>query len=473
MKKHILILSAIFGIMGLQAQNENVYVGYQTGVAMASLDHCTFVGGQAGHANTTGYFNTFIGGRCGLANTTGHDNTFIGKVAGSSNQTGNENTYVGSYSGGGTSGVSNTSVGSRSGFTGGGSYNVNNGAYAGYNATGSYNVFDGYQAGYSSTGNGNTYSGYQSGMYNTSGTANVFMGFQSGTLQAVYNGATLIGKWADAGSNNLTNITAIGNGAMVCNSNSVVIGNSIVTSWGFGVCPAAGRAFQVGSSFSNGNGAYLSTGGAWFNTSNKDLKENITVLNPADVLRKITTLSVTRWKYKGTDNEYHIGPMAQDFYRTFQVGTDDQSISTIDPSGVALLGVQALAQKSEQDSLRIVSLEQKLVDLQNLVYELSKNMDACCSQTQNNEPARGAELFQNTPNPFSGSTTIRYYIPASAYQAAIQVTDLNGVSVFSKEISAKGEGNMVIDFSPVEQVYLCSLVINGSTVQVIKMVSNQ
>lgn len=42
--------------------------------------------------------------------------------------------------------------------------------------------------------------------------------------------------------------------------------------------------------------------------------------------------------------------MAQDFYALFNLGNDDKSISTIDPAGIALAGVQQL--KKENDELK-------------------------------------------------------------------------------------------------------------------------
>ncbi len=36
------------------------------------------------------------------------------------------------------------------------------------------------------------------------------------------------------------------------------------------------------------------------------------------------------------------GPMAQDFYATFNVGTDDRHIAPVDENGVELAAIQAL-----------------------------------------------------------------------------------------------------------------------------------
>ena len=42
--------------------------------------------------------------------------------------------------------------------------------------------------------------------------------------------------------------------------------------------------------------------------------------------------------------------MAQDFYKLFNVGTDDKSISSVDPAGIALKAIQE--QQEEIDLLK-------------------------------------------------------------------------------------------------------------------------
>ncbi|MCX6762149.1 MAG: tail fiber domain-containing protein, partial [Candidatus Moranbacteria bacterium] len=97
-------------------------------------------------------------------------------------------------------------------------------------------------------------------------------------------------------------------------------------------------------------GAY-SDGTNWTNGSDRNSKENFTTLDPQSILEKIVALPITQWNYKVEPNAtMHIGPMAQDFYSAFGLGgaSGNTSISTIDPSGVALLGIQALNTKTNQ-----------------------------------------------------------------------------------------------------------------------------
>ena len=90
-------------------------------------------------------------------------------------------------------------------------------------------------------------------------------------------------------------------------------------------------------------GGYLTSGGSWTNSSDATLKENFLDLNKDDILAKINSLSVRQWNYiaEGASIK-HVGPTAQDFYATFGLGDSDTAISTIDPSGLALIGIQAL-----------------------------------------------------------------------------------------------------------------------------------
>jgi len=92
------------------------------------------------------------------------------------------------------------------------------------------------------------------------------------------------------------------------------------------------------------SGARLTTGGTWTNASDVNLKENFTSVNPDDILSKINSLNIQQWNYKKENSSTtHIGPMAQDFYALFGLGGSNTSISTIDPAGIALVGIQALS----------------------------------------------------------------------------------------------------------------------------------
>ena len=327
-------------------------------------------GYQALHANTSGSMNVANGYQALALNTTGTVNVANGYQALYSNTTGG--------------------------------LNVANGYQALFaNQTGTANVAEGNEA-LSANINGqlNIAIGNYSMRSNTSGTANVALGDQEleNNTQGSYNVAvgvealdgvvigtrnTAIGN--DAGPDgDLTNTTAIGDEANVAQSNTMMFGNGSIVGWGFGNSqPTTDHVFIVGSSGSlNGNGAYLSSGGDWTNTSDRNLKDNITPLNGEDILARIKALPVTKWRYKGSA-EYHIGPMAQDFYKEFSLGSDDKHIASTDPAGVALIGIQQLT--IEVDTLKtantaaqqtITTLQQQIDALKAAVNQLQSAMAA-------------------------------------------------------------------------------------------------
>ena len=107
-------------------------------------------------------------------------------------------------------------------------------------------------------------------------------------------------------------------------------------------------------------GAYC-TGMSWNNASDRSVKENITPVNNEDILYGISQVPICRWNYKSDPKSTtHIGPMAQDFKAVFNTGADDKTISTIDPAGIALAGIQALLKRIEAMQKEIMKLKERL-----------------------------------------------------------------------------------------------------------------
>lgn len=307
--------------------NDNTANGYQSLVSNTSGNNNTASGIYSLWSNTTGYSNVAMGIQTLANNTFQSNNVAIGDSA----------MYFNGYAVvSSAEAIFNTAVGSKSIYL---------------NKSGSGNTATGYQAMYSSvTGNNNTANGYQALVSNTSGNNNVAFGYLALRSNIAGKSNTGIGSGADVSSSAISNATAIGANSIVDNANSMAFGDANVTAWSFGRSRVlGGNALQVGFDATNGNGASLTTGGVWTNASDSTKKEAITKLDGAAILMKLKNLSVTRWRYRGT-SEYHIGPMAQDFYQLFNVGTDNKTISSIDPAGVALRAIQE--QQAEIESLK-------------------------------------------------------------------------------------------------------------------------
>jgi hypothetical protein len=109
-------------------------------------------------------------------------------------------------------------------------------------------------------------------------------------------------------------------------------------------------------------GAYCD-GTNWVNASDRNSKENFTSVDGNELLDQIAQLSITRWNYKGNNQAEHIGPTAQDFKAAFGVGADDKSISTIDPSGIALAAIKALNSKVQELNAKTEEIAQLKAEL--------------------------------------------------------------------------------------------------------------
>jgi len=128
---------------------------------------------------------------------------------------------------------------------------------------------------------------------------------------------------------------------------------------------------HVGTDATNGNGAHLTAGGTWTNGSSRHFKENFEQLNIVEFLNLIEALSVPAWNYKGSD-ERHIGPIAEDFVKLFDVGAtceddgrrDDRYLSAGDVAGVALVGIKALIERLDKLEKRNLILEARITELE-------------------------------------------------------------------------------------------------------------
>ena len=172
-------------------------------------------GSNALFRNTTGDGNTAFGYDALYSNTTGDGNTAFGFGALVTNTTGGGNAAFGSEAL-----LSNTT----------GAYNTAGGVNALYsNTTGGDNTVSGFNALYSNTiGGDNTASGSGALYNNTTGVENTASGFLSGLMNTAGNYNTFIGAGADANAN-YTNGTALGAGALLFASNSIVLGNTSIS----------------------------------------------------------------------------------------------------------------------------------------------------------------------------------------------------------------------------------------------------
>jgi hypothetical protein len=117
---------------------------------------------------------------------------------------------------------------------------------------------------------------------------------------------------------------------------------------------------------------------AAFNTSSdRNLKTNFTPVNARDVLDKVVGLPLAKWNFKEDPGVPHLGPMAQDFYAAFGVGSDEKHIATVDADGVALAAIQGLNQKLtaelKQRTAENAELRSRLDRLEKMILNSTEN----------------------------------------------------------------------------------------------------
>jgi hypothetical protein len=112
--------------------------------------------------------------------------------------------------------------------------------------------------------------------------------------------------------------------------------------------------------------ACLTTSGAgWTCASDRRLKQDLALLDGADVLARLARLPLYAWSPKGRNAHVrHYGPMAQDFMAAFGLGEDDTMIGMQDADGVALAAIQGLNAKLEQATSVIDALSARLQALE-------------------------------------------------------------------------------------------------------------
>jgi hypothetical protein len=125
--------------------------------------------------------------------------------------------------------------------------------------------------------------------------------------------------------------------------------------------PTTGKAIDTAT------GAFLSSGGAWTNSSDAALKDEFAPVDVSDVLGRVARLPIKTWRYRADSaGGRHIGPVAQDFHHAFGLGHDTTSIATVDADGVALAAIQGLNAKLEAE---VMALRAELAAIRKLLVQ--------------------------------------------------------------------------------------------------------
>ena len=393
----------------------NFFVG-PSGNATTSGEFNTANGYQALFNNTSGYENTANGGDALLSNTSGSYNTANGADALDYNTTGSWNTADGVNAlVENKNGFGNTANGYQTLFNNtSGNNNIALGYQAGFNiATGSDNIDIGNEGSFGDNniiriGSGQTQA-FIAGVISGDGSGlsgvgllsggNTFNGTQTFTNGTVYSWETVINRPANSGWTAVDEFDDISGSAfrgfvgmdgvgLTGNTNQMYVGT--YTSHQLALYTADAPRMIITPTgnvgIGNANPANLlvvGTGGAycdgttWVNGSDRNSKQDFSLVNPRSVLAKVAAMPITEWQYKIEPGLEHIGPMAQDFHAAFGLnGSDDKHISTVDEGGVALAAIQGLNQKLEEQAKEKDAENAELKRENNLLATRLDNLEA-------------------------------------------------------------------------------------------------
>jgi hypothetical protein len=135
--------------------------------------------------------------------------------------------------------------------------------------------------------------------------------------------------------------------------------------------------FRFRTNLNGTTGCNLPAGSGVFNcTSSRYTKENFIMVSGEDVLSRLRKIQVSTWNYISEGGQVrHMGPMAEDFYQAFTLGTGNTSIGVQDLAGVSLAAVKAL-------DLRTAQLQQKSAEVDKLRVEVDMLRSANAAMEQ-------------------------------------------------------------------------------------------
>jgi trimeric autotransporter adhesin len=474
------------------SDNQNVIFkrdNIQAGLLDSSLGNTSW-GDYAFNSNTSGNGNLATGYGALHSNTIGGGNVANGYEALYSNTSGANNIgvgYLALYSD--TSGAENIAIGEQALY---------------HNRTGNNNTATGTAALFANTsGIENVADGVNALTNNTTGSDNVGIGKSTGSTNLTGDHITLVGTGTDVSTDGYTNSTAIGNGAIVNASNKVRIGNSSVTVIEGQVAytfPSDARFKYNIKPSTLGLDFIKQLRPVNYNFDTKKFDEHL-MQNMPDSIKEQQMQGID---YSASSNIIRTGFLAQDIeaickkngYYFDGLHTPDANNKTdhysLAYSQFVMPLVNAVQQLSAQnDSLQnaslqqqqqIDTLQQQFNDLKNTVSKMQFAMSQCCNSFSSSMQSTTlskptvvnldeARLDQNIPNPYSTATVINYYLPASAANAQLLITDVNGQLLKAVTLIGSGNGQVNINAGMLTSGnYFYTLVVDGQKIDTRQMV---
>ena len=116
----------------------------------------------------------------------------------------------------------------------------------------------------------------------------------------------------------------------------------------------------------------------------------------------------------------------------------------------------------------INELNARLVSVENGKMEMSREMLA--TEFSGTKQESTASLIQNSPNPFSSQTQIRFTLPDNTRNAYIYIFDMTGKMQKQIAVNSSMESVTINGYELSAGIYLYTLVVNGQEVDTKRMI---
>ena len=215
--------------------------------------------------------------------------------------------------------------------------------------------------------------------------------------------------------------------------------------------------------------------------SDKRLKKNIRDLNGA-LVKVIQMRGVSYDFHRGNQEDVsHANIDKINTYRTNKLGFIAQELQKVVPEVVEYDSendvysvnkidlIPVLVEAIKEQQLIIEELGQEVKSLKNAGVNATKSTQK--SSSKGDMPEKGAQLFQNTPNPFTQNTTIAMLIPDEVANATLYVYDMQGTQKKSIPVNSRGNTSVNISGGEFEAgMYMYTLIADGKEVDTKRMI---
>jgi len=264
-------------------------------------------------------------------------------------------------------------------------------------------------------------------------------------------------------------------------------GGASLTNIGIAGTVANGPGGQPNNCAGYFNGDVFTTSASYY-TSDLRVKKNTRIYE--DALSAVDKLKIYDYEYSAPYSGINlpegrqIGLLAQELESVFpglvkgkvlvsydSSVTEPIQIKAVNYTGLIPVSLQAIKELNLKVE-KLSKLENELLDVKTKCNELYEVINEICNNGCDkigsivpDEKLDHAKLYQNTPNPFSYSTVIKFIIPSSSKNAIITITNSQGQIVKQYNLRDRGMGSITVSLDDIgEGTYFYSLFTDGNYV---------